>query len=428
MEQKDRCLESHTRDFLELACLTHYPDHSLCVFYITSLSEQSRARLPGSGPREDFAACVKWVLVNTNSAFTVSLAEPTSTPPPNAEPSQPTPRQTVLKPDSTADTEPALAAEKMPASPAEPCSAPEPESNIISDQVHESATTIVAEGVLVEFERIDASPAHTPAAACMCYHPCISCAPSISSALCVFRLPDQPPSSTSSILPTYFFSPYSSGSCLPLCSSTAVPVQHCGFAAGLPASPWREDPLSPPPATETWSPPQSFDPSALPWLNAPSAPPWPVIPPAPTGSNRLPRPINSALVRHHPGSTSGFQAAGCTSAFHLFRSTGLRLPSGSTGILGLCSGVPDLGLMSHQLRLGPPDPLCHPGSVSLRLHLVLIMAGFVTEVHTPGSIDLASSMAPPSCNAMPVRHADCGLGHHQAPSAPGSSPLHSPMD
>lgn len=35
-------LEDHTRDFIDLACLIHYPDHSLCVFYYTSLNEQSK--------------------------------------------------------------------------------------------------------------------------------------------------------------------------------------------------------------------------------------------------------------------------------------------------------------------------------------------------------------------------------------------------
>ncbi|ROK87081.1 hypothetical protein DPX16_10221, partial [Anabarilius grahami] len=121
------------------------------------------ARLPGSGPRKDFAACVEWVLVNDNSAFTICLAEPTCTLPPNPAPSQPTPSQTELKPDSTADTGPAPTAEKEPASPAEPCSmfprAPEP--NIMSDQVLESETTPVPEGVLMELEDSDGSPAHT---------------------------------------------------------------------------------------------------------------------------------------------------------------------------------------------------------------------------------------------------------------------------
>ncbi|XDV17631.1 hypothetical protein PO909_023463 [Leuciscus waleckii] len=74
LEQKDCSLESHTRDFFELSCLMHYPDCSLCVFYIASLSRHTY-----------FATCVEWVLVNNNSEFTISLAEPTNTPPPNAE-------------------------------------------------------------------------------------------------------------------------------------------------------------------------------------------------------------------------------------------------------------------------------------------------------------------------------------------------------
>ncbi|ROJ62551.1 hypothetical protein DPX16_21537 [Anabarilius grahami] len=93
LEQRDRSLESHTRDFLELACLTHFPNCSLCVFYISSLSKRSRARLPGSGPRKDFAAFVEWVLVSNNSPFTVSPAEDdfATSPTPLAEASQPPP-------------------------------------------------------------------------------------------------------------------------------------------------------------------------------------------------------------------------------------------------------------------------------------------------------------------------------------------------
>jgi len=46
----------------------------------------------------------------------------------------------IQKPDSPADTEPAPAAEKEPANPAEPCSTPEPEPNIMPDQVREWET------------------------------------------------------------------------------------------------------------------------------------------------------------------------------------------------------------------------------------------------------------------------------------------------
>lgn len=83
------CLEQ--REFIELVNLTHYPDRSLCVFYISSLSERSCANLPGSGPQQDFVACLEWVLENNNSAFTIGLAEPTSTSSPTPVPSQPTP-------------------------------------------------------------------------------------------------------------------------------------------------------------------------------------------------------------------------------------------------------------------------------------------------------------------------------------------------
>ncbi len=75
LEQLGHSLEDHTRDFLDLACLTHFPDRSLCVFYYTSLSERCKARLPANGPKEEFAAFVEWVLVNCGSHFTIGTAE-----------------------------------------------------------------------------------------------------------------------------------------------------------------------------------------------------------------------------------------------------------------------------------------------------------------------------------------------------------------
>lgn len=44
--QEERSLKDHTSDFIDLACLNHYPDYSLWLFYYTSLNEQSKARLP----------------------------------------------------------------------------------------------------------------------------------------------------------------------------------------------------------------------------------------------------------------------------------------------------------------------------------------------------------------------------------------------
>lgn len=92
LEQKERSLEDNTQDLKDLVCLTHYPDRSLCVFYHTSLSEQSKTCLGHaqdmSSPREDLATFVEWVLVNNRSAFTIGPAEPTSLTPPDPEPSQ----------------------------------------------------------------------------------------------------------------------------------------------------------------------------------------------------------------------------------------------------------------------------------------------------------------------------------------------------
>ncbi|ROI15684.1 hypothetical protein DPX16_20222 [Anabarilius grahami] len=322
LEQKDRSLEEHTMDFLELACLTHYPDRSLCVFYIASLSERSRARLPGSGPQKDFAACVEWVLINNNSAFTIGPAEPISTTPPNPAPSQLTPSQTELKPDPTTDTEPAHAAEKAPASPAEPCFTPEPEPIMMSDQVSESATTPVPEGVLVELEGSEGSPAYIPAAECEGHmdtgrqfnyleedlidwfsevisadtpvSPVLQVSPAFPVSPVPYVSPappmsaDCPPSLP--LPPPLFHQPISTAATplVPVCPSSPPQPSLYGAADSMrgfqsPAWHGREDPLSSPPATETRTPPGSYDPLVSLWLIAPSAPPWHVIPPAPPG-------------------------------------------------------------------------------------------------------------------------------------------------
>lgn len=61
LEQMDRSLEDHTRDFLDLGCLTHYLDHSLCMFFNTGLNEWLEAYLPGVGPWGAFFEYVEWV-------------------------------------------------------------------------------------------------------------------------------------------------------------------------------------------------------------------------------------------------------------------------------------------------------------------------------------------------------------------------------
>ncbi len=132
LEQKDRSLEDHTRDFFDLACLTHFLDRSLALcFYITSLSEHFKACLSANSPKEeDFAALVVWMLENNGSPLTVCPSEeyissPTSEP----ETSQPSSRcmEILSEPTADGDTEPQAQ----------------------SDQVREPATSSVPEGVLV---------------------------------------------------------------------------------------------------------------------------------------------------------------------------------------------------------------------------------------------------------------------------------------
>ncbi len=138
----------------------------------------------------------------------------------------------------------------------------------------------------------------------------------------------------------------------PLCSPSAYHL--CGgITAGLPVSIWMlEDPLSPPPAFESQTPPQPVDPAAPPWLlvvepwsTVVSSPPWPSSPLALPGS------------------------LGLSSTIRRLGTPLLRLR--------LCQAPPSLRLhlssRSHLFRLGPPDPLHHPGSSALRLCLGLLL-------------------------------------------------------
>ncbi|ROI27671.1 hypothetical protein DPX16_22993 [Anabarilius grahami] len=104
LEQRDRSLELHTSDFLQLACQTNFPDRSLCVFYHTGLSERSKACIPAGGPTEDFATYVEWVLVNNNSLFTICPAEDDTSTAPHPETSHPPPTTcTMERQEPTAD-------------------------------------------------------------------------------------------------------------------------------------------------------------------------------------------------------------------------------------------------------------------------------------------------------------------------------------
>ncbi len=70
LEQGDHSLEDHTKDFVFLANLTHYPDSFLCSFYQAGLNAATRAQLSREGPRERLAS-IEWVLVFCKYPLTV---------------------------------------------------------------------------------------------------------------------------------------------------------------------------------------------------------------------------------------------------------------------------------------------------------------------------------------------------------------------
>ncbi|KAI2659045.1 Threonylcarbamoyl-AMP synthase [Labeo rohita] len=141
LEQGNRSLVDHTRDFVHLVPLTHYPDSSLCTFYRAGLNIATKAQLSGEGPRESFADYIEWVLVSCRSSLT---AEDDTSPTQDPEPSQPAPRHAEFEPEPTADDEP------------EP-RATEPYT---SDQVREPATSTVTGECNMEQVRAMESPAH----------------------------------------------------------------------------------------------------------------------------------------------------------------------------------------------------------------------------------------------------------------------------
>ncbi|KAL0183017.1 hypothetical protein M9458_022392 [Cirrhinus mrigala] len=69
LEQGNRSLEDHTRDFVHLVPLMHYPDSCLCTFYRAGLNTTIKAQLSGDGPRESIADYIVWVLVSSRSSM-----------------------------------------------------------------------------------------------------------------------------------------------------------------------------------------------------------------------------------------------------------------------------------------------------------------------------------------------------------------------
>lgn len=149
----------------------HYPDFSLCDFYLASLNKCTKVHLPGVGPRGSFAEFVEWVLVNCGSAYTIDPTEddivisPTLNTPP--ETSHPPPLSDLTEilhvPTTDHGDWPATMDKPKPRKRSVEVIALEALPQPASDQVREPATPRISERVLVEYVGLEGSPAHNPA-------------------------------------------------------------------------------------------------------------------------------------------------------------------------------------------------------------------------------------------------------------------------
>ncbi len=112
LEQKDHSLEDHTRDFLDLACLTHFLDRSLCFFFTSPAWASSvRHACQRTVPKRkisplSWSGCWRTIDLHSLSAPQRRIYP---APLPNHRPVQPSSRCTELLPEPTADGEPAWA-------------------------------------------------------------------------------------------------------------------------------------------------------------------------------------------------------------------------------------------------------------------------------------------------------------------------------
>ncbi|KAL0149434.1 hypothetical protein M9458_055222 [Cirrhinus mrigala] len=285
LEQGNRSLVDHTRNFVHLVPLTHYPDSSLCAFYRAGLNIATKALLSGDGPRESFADYIEWVLVSCRSSLT---AEDDTSPTQDPEPNQPAPRHAEFEPEPTADDEPEPRATELKIA-----TEPEPYT---SDQVREPATATVTRECNMEQVRAMESPAHCTTAWGELDNDSGNLIDFSTEALennwglnrllygntylshytCLDGIPTHPPSMSTSV-----------------CAPLPPPVQWARH--GL------EDSSSPPPASESRTPPRPSDPAAPPRLSAPSSQSSPIGPPALPGSLIFLTPLDSvppAAPRH----------------------------------------------------------------------------------------------------------------------------------
>ncbi|KAL0148401.1 hypothetical protein M9458_056301 [Cirrhinus mrigala] len=291
LEQGNRSLVDHTRDFVHLVPLTHFPDSSLCTFYRAGLNIATKAQL--------FADYME-------SSLT---AEDDTSPTQDPEPSQPAPRHAEFEPEPTADDEPEPRATELKIA-----TEPEPYT---SDQVREPATSTMTGECNMEQVRAMESPAH-----------CTTAGGELddnSGDLIDFSTEDLENNSgdlidfftevsTCHVMPASMESPptlpllpMSTSVCSPLSpDSPSAHPQPTTCAVGpprvcqLPSASGLEDPSSPPPASESRTPPRPSDPAAPPRLSAPSSPSSPIGPPAPPGSLVFPAPPWSVVGPSSP--------------------------------------------------------------------------------------------------------------------------------
>ncbi|KAI2644851.1 Zinc metalloprotease ZmpB [Labeo rohita] len=275
LEQGDRSLEDHTRDYIFLAEHSHFTDSSLCKFYYSGLNTTTKALLSGEGPQESLPVYIEWVLASCGSSWTIDIIEEDVIPTPDPESSQPSPRFAEHKPEPTVDGEPEanMTDEPSPSGATELRIAQEPEP-ILSDQVREPADTSVTVECCVEQERAMESPAHCTAAegeqgrdlgqlnlevdlifiediemelpVCPELSTCLNFPPTLPLL--------SPSSPAASALPP--LSP-DSPSAHPQPTICAVGSPR---VCQSPSASWLEDPSSSPPASESWTPPRPSDP------------------------------------------------------------------------------------------------------------------------------------------------------------------------
>ncbi|KAI2644281.1 Chromatin-remodeling ATPase INO80 [Labeo rohita] len=342
LEQGDGSLEDHTADFVFLANMTHYPDSCLRLFYQTGLNTITRAQLSGEGPRESLTVFVEWVLVSCGSPMTVDIEDDDASPTPDRAP--------------TADGQP-------------------------------SQTSHATEEVSVECKKAEEGPAHCTSTEELSVYPEPSVCPDLSSCL------DFPPSLSCLIHSSL---PQPHHLCLltdPLLTLSLLSVQWVrhGSASFHRYHGWR-----------------------FPRLHLQPPSPGLHCPPSAHQLHRPPRPSGSALVGHHPAIASGLHSSSCASLLHPTCSVGLHPPPStlhpppstlhpppSTSVLCRTGSAADLrlGCLSLGLCLGPPDPLCRPGSMALRLRLHLHLLPLGSSALSPpwllplSALPLATIMA-----------------------------------